>query len=141
MTSPGARRREIAEIAGPAVTAGPTGTAGTAGTVLAYSGGVIDQAANQRSDPGWIDATLAEASTLIVKPRRHPVDNAKVIHRSRKTARAAHPGRRMLTEWYKHSPRVTISRAPSRIPVSRGNSAARTASPARRRRSSNFSLL
>jgi hypothetical protein len=29
----------------------------TGETILAYSGGVIDRAANQRSDPGWIDAT------------------------------------------------------------------------------------
>jgi NAD+ diphosphatase len=35
-------------------------------TVLAYSGGVIDRAANQRSDPGWIDATLARAGTRLI---------------------------------------------------------------------------
>ena len=46
MTSPG--RRESAE------------------TVLAYSGGVIDRAANQRTEPGWVDATLARASTRLI---------------------------------------------------------------------------
>ena len=45
MTSPGRRGRE---------------------TVLAYSGGVIDRAASQRSDPGWVDATLAQASTRVI---------------------------------------------------------------------------
>jgi hypothetical protein len=45
MTSPGRRGRE---------------------TVLAYSGGVIDRAASQRSDPGWVDATLARASTRVI---------------------------------------------------------------------------
>ena len=35
-------------------------------TVLAYSGGVIDRAANQRSDPAWIDATLAQAGTRLI---------------------------------------------------------------------------
>ena len=35
-------------------------------TVLAYSGGVIDRAANQRSDPGWIDAILAKAGTRLI---------------------------------------------------------------------------
>src|SRR6185437_5268446 len=46
MTSPG--RRESAE------------------TVLAYSGGVIDRAANQRTEPGWVDATLARSSTRLI---------------------------------------------------------------------------
>ena len=45
MTSPGRRGRE---------------------TVLAYSGSVIDRAASQRSDPGWVDATLAQASTRVI---------------------------------------------------------------------------
>jgi hypothetical protein len=54
MTSPGPRGCET------------RGTAGTGGTVLAYSGGVIDRAASQRSDPGWIDATLAKASTRLM---------------------------------------------------------------------------
>jgi NAD+ diphosphatase len=35
-------------------------------TVLAYSGGVLDRAANQRSDPGWIGATLARAGTRVI---------------------------------------------------------------------------
>jgi NAD+ diphosphatase len=35
-------------------------------TALAYSGGVIDRAASQRSDPGWIDATLAEAGARLI---------------------------------------------------------------------------
>lgn len=38
----------------------------TGETILAYSGGVIDRAANQRSDPGWIDATLATAGTRLI---------------------------------------------------------------------------
>ena len=38
----------------------------TGETILAYSGGVIDRAANQRSDPGWIDATLARAGTRLI---------------------------------------------------------------------------
>jgi NAD+ diphosphatase len=63
MTSPEARRRETAGTAG---TPGIPGIPGIPGTVLAYSGGVIDRAANQRSDPGWIDATLAEASTRMI---------------------------------------------------------------------------
>ena len=46
MTSPG--RRESAD------------------TVLAYSGGVIDRAANQRTEPGWVDATLASSSTRLI---------------------------------------------------------------------------
>jgi hypothetical protein len=46
MTSPA--RRETPE------------TAETAGTVLAYSGGVIDRAASQRTEPGWVDAILAK---------------------------------------------------------------------------------
>src|SRR5712691_10864502 len=50
MTSPGRRGRE---------------------TVLAYSGGVIDRAASQRSDPGWVDATLEKASTRVI-PRVEP---------------------------------------------------------------------
>ena len=41
-------------------------TSGRSETVLAYSGGVIDRAANQRSDPGWIDATLARAGTRLI---------------------------------------------------------------------------
>jgi len=35
-------------------------------TVLTYSGGVIDRAANQRSDPGWIDTTLADPGTRLI---------------------------------------------------------------------------
>ena len=35
-------------------------------TVLAYSGGLIDRAASQRNDPGWIDATLARAGTRLI---------------------------------------------------------------------------
>jgi NAD+ diphosphatase len=35
-------------------------------TVLAYSGGFIDRAASQRNDQGWVDATLAEASTRLI---------------------------------------------------------------------------
>src|SRR5438477_5764675 len=35
-------------------------------TPLAYSGGLIDRAANQRSDPGFLDATLAKASTRLI---------------------------------------------------------------------------
>src|SRR6478609_3174646 len=46
MTSPG--RRESAE------------------TVLAYSGGVIDRAANQRTEPGWVDATLGSSGTRLI---------------------------------------------------------------------------
>src|SRR6185503_16059963 len=46
MTSPG--RRESAE------------------TVLAYSGGVIDRAANQRTEPGWVDATLESSGTRLI---------------------------------------------------------------------------
>src|SRR6266702_1142247 len=38
----------------------------TAATVLAYSGGVIDRAASQRSDPGFLDATFAMASTRLI---------------------------------------------------------------------------
>jgi NAD+ diphosphatase len=41
-------------------------TAETAETVLAYSGGVLDRAASQRTEPGWVDATLAEASTRLI---------------------------------------------------------------------------
>src|SRR6476660_1582021 len=33
---------------------------------LAYSGGFIDRAANQRSDPGFLDAILAKASTRLI---------------------------------------------------------------------------
>lgn len=36
-------------------------------TVLAYSGGLVDRVANQRSGPGWIDATLAEAGTGLLR--------------------------------------------------------------------------
>src|SRR5690349_6819201 len=38
----------------------------SANTVLAYSGGVIDRAATQRTEPGWVDATLARASTRLI---------------------------------------------------------------------------
>ena len=38
----------------------------SATTVLAYSGGVIDRAATQRTEPGWVDATLARASTRLI---------------------------------------------------------------------------
>jgi len=38
----------------------------SAKTVLAYSGGVIDRAATQRTEPGWVDATLARASTRLI---------------------------------------------------------------------------
>jgi len=55
MTPPS--RRENAET---------TETAGTPGTVLAYSGGVIDRAASQRTEPGWVDAILAKASTRLI---------------------------------------------------------------------------
>ena len=42
------------------------GNAETAETVLAYSGGVIDRAATQRTEPGWVEATLAAASTRLI---------------------------------------------------------------------------
>jgi len=45
MTAPGARRRE---------------------TALAYSGGTIDRASNLRTDPAWVDATLAAAGTRVI---------------------------------------------------------------------------
>src|SRR5579862_5992464 len=45
MTAPGARRRE---------------------TALAYSGGTIDRASNQRTEPAWVDATLAAAGTRVI---------------------------------------------------------------------------
>jgi len=45
MTVPGARRRE---------------------TALAYSGGTIDRAGNQRTDPAWVDATLAAAGARVI---------------------------------------------------------------------------
>ena len=48
MTSPDPRGRETGEM------------------LLAYSGGSIDRAANQRSDPGFLDATLAKASTRLI---------------------------------------------------------------------------
>src|SRR6266571_7896111 len=51
MTSPDPHRRETVE---------------TGETLLAYSGGSIDRAANQRSDPGFLDATLAKASTRLI---------------------------------------------------------------------------
>jgi NAD+ diphosphatase len=38
----------------------------SAKTVLAYSGGVIDRAATQRTEPGWVDATLARAGTRLI---------------------------------------------------------------------------
>ena len=38
----------------------------SAETVLAYSGGVLDRAATQRTEPGWVDATLARASTRLI---------------------------------------------------------------------------
>ena len=52
MTSPA--RRETPE------------TAETPETVLAYSGGVIDRCASQRTEPGWADAILAKASTRLI---------------------------------------------------------------------------
>jgi NAD+ diphosphatase len=55
MTSPA--RRENAETAQ---------TIETAEVALAYSGGVIDRAATQRTEPGWVDATLARASTRLI---------------------------------------------------------------------------
>jgi NAD+ diphosphatase len=55
MTSPA--RRENAETAQ---------TIETAEVVLAYSGGVIDRAASQRTEPGWVDATLARAGTRLI---------------------------------------------------------------------------
>src|SRR4249920_2004942 len=58
MTSPA--RRETAE------TPGTAEAAQTAVTVLAYSGGVIDRAASQRTEPGWVDAVLAKASTRLI---------------------------------------------------------------------------
>src|SRR5690348_14417865 len=51
MTSPDPRGRETGE---------------TGDMLLAYSGGFIDRAANQRSDPGFLDATLAKASTRLI---------------------------------------------------------------------------
>jgi len=42
------------------------GNAETAETVLAYSGGVIDRAANQRTEPGWVDATLESSGTRLI---------------------------------------------------------------------------
>src|ERR1700759_1582185 len=38
----------------------------SANTVLAYSGGAIDRAANQRTEPGWVDATRARSSTRLI---------------------------------------------------------------------------
>jgi NAD+ diphosphatase len=35
-------------------------------TVLAYSGAIIDRAANQRSDPAWVDATLAADGARLI---------------------------------------------------------------------------
>jgi len=35
-------------------------------TVLAYSGGTIDRASNQRTDPAWVDATLAAAGARLI---------------------------------------------------------------------------
>ena len=35
-------------------------------TVLAYSGSAIDRAANQRSDPGWVDATMAADGARLI---------------------------------------------------------------------------
>src|SRR5580704_11086957 len=54
MTSPVPRGCETSE------------TSETGETLLAYSGGFIDRAANQRSDPGFLDATLAKASTRLI---------------------------------------------------------------------------
>ena len=34
--------------------------------VLAYSGGTLDRASNQRADPGFLDATLAAAGTRLI---------------------------------------------------------------------------
>jgi NAD+ diphosphatase len=58
MTSPA--RRETAR------TPESPEAAETPGTVLAYSGGVIDRAATQRTEPGWVDATLTAASTRLI---------------------------------------------------------------------------
>jgi NAD+ diphosphatase len=58
MTSPA--RRETPE------TPETAEAAETAGTVLAYSGGVIDRAASQRTEPGWVDAILAKPSTRLI---------------------------------------------------------------------------
>src|SRR2546430_8335583 len=35
-------------------------------TVLAYSGAIIDRAANQRSDPAWVDSTLAADGARLI---------------------------------------------------------------------------
>jgi len=35
-------------------------------TVLAYSGGLMDRAASQRKDAGWIAATLVRAGTRLI---------------------------------------------------------------------------
>jgi NAD+ diphosphatase len=35
-------------------------------TILAYSGGTIDRAANQRTDPAWVRATLAAPGTRLI---------------------------------------------------------------------------
>jgi NAD+ diphosphatase len=35
-------------------------------TVLAYSGGTIDRASNQRTDPAWVDAILAAAGARLI---------------------------------------------------------------------------
>jgi NAD+ diphosphatase len=61
MTSPA--RRETAKTSR---TPGTPEAAEIPGTVLAYSGGVIDRAATQRTEPGWVDATLAAASTRLI---------------------------------------------------------------------------
>src|SRR6476646_11106243 len=42
------------------------GRRASADTVLAYSGGVIDRAANQRTEPGWVDATLGSSGTRLI---------------------------------------------------------------------------
>jgi hypothetical protein len=34
--------------------------------ILAYSGGTLDRASNQRADPGFLDATLAAAGSKAV---------------------------------------------------------------------------
>src|ERR1700730_18673805 len=59
MTSPDPHGRETVET---------VQTVEIGETPLAYSGGFIDRAANQRSDPGFLDATLAKASTRLIPP-------------------------------------------------------------------------
>jgi hypothetical protein len=78
-------------------------------TVLAYSGGLIDRAASQRNDPGWIDATLARAGTRLIvngTVSNGAVSNGptrlwitpKVIHRRRDRVSPLTAARRTLAE-------------------------------------------